>query len=118
MIIEVKQWPDSQEVMGKPGWFFIMDGNPDSSYNGSKIGDSAYGRILEDKTHTAGDIVYDNPLYDGEPTTADEYNNEWLNENSDELNCMFAENGADREMDFDFEKDAQKIYNDNIRENR
>jgi len=30
----------------------------------------------EDKTHTAGDIVYDNPLYDGEPTTADEYNNE------------------------------------------
>ena len=35
----------------------------------------------EDKTHTAGDIVYDNPLYDGEPTTADEYNNEWLNEN-------------------------------------
>ena len=43
---------------------------------------------------------------------------EWLNENSDELNCMFAENGADREMDFDFEKDAQKIYNDNIRENR
>ena len=80
MIVEVKQWPDSQEVMGKPGWFFIMDANPDSSYNGSRIGDSAYGRILEAKTHTAGDIVYDNPLYDGEPTTADEYNNKWLNE--------------------------------------
>ena len=76
MIIEVKQWPDSQEVMGKPGWFFIMDANPDSSYSGSKLGDSAYGRILDeseyvlvatnakDKTHTAGDIVYDNPLYD------------------------------------------------------
>ena len=64
MIIEVKQWPESQEVMGKPGWFFIMDGNPDSSYNGSRIGDSAYGRILEDKTHTAGDIVYDNPMYE------------------------------------------------------
>ena len=35
----------------------------------------------ENKTHIAGDIVYDNPLYDGEPTTADEYNNKWLNEN-------------------------------------
>ena len=35
----------------------------------------------EDKTHTAGDIVYDNPLYDGDSTTADEYNNKWLNEN-------------------------------------
>ena len=74
MIIEVKQWPESQEVMENSDWFFLMAPRSDSESN--PIGDSAYGRILEDKTHTAGDIVYDNPLYDGEPTTADEYNNE------------------------------------------
>ena len=27
---------------------------------------------------------------------------EWKDTNSDELNCLFAENGADREMDFDY----------------
>ena len=69
MIIEVKQWPDSQEVMGKPDWFFIMDGNSDSSYNGSRIGDSAYGRILDESEYI---LV--------EPTTADKYNKEWLDE--------------------------------------
>jgi hypothetical protein len=51
MILEVKQWPDSQEVMGKPGWFFIMDANADSSYSGSKIGDSAYARILDESEY-------------------------------------------------------------------
>ena len=79
MIIEVKQWPESQEVMENSDWFFLMAPRTDSESN--PIGDSAYGRVLEAKTHTAGDIVYDNPMYDGEPTTADEYNNEWLNEN-------------------------------------
>tara|TARA_R110002020_G_scaffold2679_6_gene12634 strand:+ start:810 stop:1214 length:405 start_codon:yes stop_codon:yes gene_type:complete len=74
MIIEVKQWPESQEVMENSDWFFLMAPRTDSESN--PIGDSAYGRVLEDKTHTAGDIVYDNPMYDGEPTTADEYNNE------------------------------------------
>ena len=44
MIIEVKQWPDSQEVMGKPEWFFIM-GTADY---GNPLGDSAYGRILNE----------------------------------------------------------------------
>jgi hypothetical protein len=43
MIIEVKQWPDSQEVMGKPGWFFIMGNTSDDN----PIGDSAYARILD-----------------------------------------------------------------------
>ena len=51
MIIEVKQWPDSQEVMDNPDWFFIMDGNPDSRYSGSNIGDSAYGRILDESEY-------------------------------------------------------------------
>ena len=32
----------------------------------------AFDEIKEDKTHTAGDIVYDNPLYDGETTTDDQ----------------------------------------------
>ena len=67
MIVEVKQWPDSQEVMGKPGWFFIMDANSDSSYSGSNLGDSAYGRILDESEY----ILI-------EPTTADEYNKEYL----------------------------------------
>ena len=40
----------------------------------------------ENKTHTAGDIVYDNPLYDGEPTTADEYNKEILDNGTSDDN--------------------------------
>jgi len=65
MIIEVKQWPDSQEVMGKHGWFFVM-GTADY---GNPLGDSAYGRILDESEY----ILI-------EPTTADKYNKEWLNE--------------------------------------
>ena len=65
MIIEVKQWPDSQEVMGKPKWFFIT-GTADY---GNPLGDSAYGRILNESEYI---LV--------EPTTADKYNKEWLNE--------------------------------------
>ena len=87
IIIEVKKWPESQEVMGNPDWFFVMSDAANDEYE--ILGSSAMARILdkseyiltEDKTHTAGDIVYDNPLYDGEATTADEYNNKWLNEN-------------------------------------
>ena len=65
MIVEVKQWPDSQEVMGKPKWFFVM-GTADY---GNPLGDSAYGRILDESEYI---LV--------EPTTADKYNKEWLNE--------------------------------------
>lgn len=35
---------------------------------------------------------------------------EWLDEVETELNCILSETGADREMDFDFEKDAEKMY--------
>ena len=35
---------------------------------------------------------------------------EWMDTNSDELNCLFAENGADREMDFDYERDCEIVY--------
>jgi hypothetical protein len=65
MIIEVKQWPDSQEVMGNPKWFFVM-GTADY---GNPLGDSAYARILDESEYI---LV--------EPTTADKYNKEWLNE--------------------------------------
>ena len=41
MIIEVLQWPDSQEVMGKEGWFFIQS----EPFN--IVGDSAYAKIIE-----------------------------------------------------------------------
>ena len=63
MLIEVKQWPDSQEVMGKPKWFFVM-GTADY---GNPLGDSAYGRILDESEYI---LV--------EKTTADEFNKEWL----------------------------------------
>tara|TARA_Y100000034_G_scaffold64404_1_gene77919 strand:+ start:340 stop:573 length:234 start_codon:yes stop_codon:yes gene_type:complete len=72
MIIEVKRWPESQEVMDKPDWFFIMDGNPNSGspiYTPSKLGDSAYGRILDESEYILVEL-----------TTADKYNKEWLNE--------------------------------------
>lgn len=36
----------------------------------------------------------------------------WMERNGDELDCIFAENGADREMDFDYETDAWKIFID------
>ena len=45
MYLEVKQWPESQEVMGEPDWFFIQ--GISEGYN--PIGDSAYARILTDK---------------------------------------------------------------------
>ena len=66
LILEVKKFPESQEVMDKDDWFFIMDGNLDSGspiYTPSKLGDSAYGRILDESEYI---LV--------EPTTADEFN--------------------------------------------
>ena len=35
---------------------------------------------------------------------------DWLDVNDNELTCMFAETGADRELDFDFEQEASQIY--------
>ena len=42
MIIEVKQWPESQDVMHKDEWFFIMAGDSEID----PIGNSAYARIV------------------------------------------------------------------------
>ena len=67
MILEVKQFPESQEVMDNPDWFFLMAPRTDS--DSDPIGDSAYGRVLDESEYI---LV--------EPTTADKYNKEWLNE--------------------------------------
>ena len=62
MILEVKQFPESQEVMDDPEWFFIMDTNS----NDNKLGNSSYARILDESEYI---LV--------EKTTADEHNKEW-----------------------------------------
>ena len=50
MILEVKQWPESQEIMDDPEWFFIVDGGKELT-----LGDSAYARIIgEDYTEVEG----------------------------------------------------------------
>jgi len=44
MYLEVKEWPESQEVMDDPEWFFIMSYNRNET---DRIGDSAYARIVQ-----------------------------------------------------------------------
>ena len=46
MLIEVKQWPESKEVMDNPDWFFIMGTIPFS-----EAGDSVYARILDESEY-------------------------------------------------------------------
>lgn len=58
MIIEVKKFPKSQEVMDKKGWFPIGDYGVNMI-----IGDSAYARVLDESEYI---LV--------EKTTADEFN--------------------------------------------
>ena len=36
---------------------------------------------------------------------------EWLDNNQEELSILFSETGTDREIDFDFEREAEKLYN-------
>jgi len=43
MKLEVIKWPESQEVMGKEGWFFIQSEPSD------ELGDSAYARIINEQ---------------------------------------------------------------------
>ena len=37
---------------------------------------------------------------------------EWHNENADSISIAMAESGADREMDFDLERELEKRYED------
>ena len=49
MLIEVKRFPESQEVMENSDWFFLMAPRTDS--DSDPIGDSAYGRILDESEY-------------------------------------------------------------------
>ena len=44
MILEVKKFPESQEVMDNPDWFLIMD----TDINDNKLGLGSYARIIHD----------------------------------------------------------------------
>jgi hypothetical protein len=60
MILEVKKFPESQEVMDNPEWFLIMDADP----NDNKLGHGSYARILEGHDSTKPDdcmITYQDP---------------------------------------------------------
>ena len=59
MIIEVKQFPESQEVMGKSGWFFIsVDGG-----ESDPIGNGAMARIVDIDYEPDGSIYTYGPIY-------------------------------------------------------
>ena len=78
MIIEVKRWPESQEVMENSDWFFIMAPRTDSESN--PIGDSAYGRVLDESDY----IVVKCNI--GKPTNTDNnflYEHDKINENTE-----------------------------------
>ena len=45
MIIEVRKWPESQDVMHSDEWFFIMAGDSEND----PLGNSAYARIVDNK---------------------------------------------------------------------
>ncbi len=46
MYLEVKQWPESQEVMDYPDWFFIQAGGGlDDSEDA--LGSSAYAKVID-----------------------------------------------------------------------
>ena len=47
MILEVKKWPESQDVMHNDGWFFIMAGDGEKD----PLGNSAYARIIDNKNN-------------------------------------------------------------------
>ena len=60
MILEVKKFPESQEVMDNPEWFLIMDADP----NDNKLGHGSYARILVGHDSTKPDdcmITYQDP---------------------------------------------------------
>ena len=63
MILEVRKFPESQEVMEDSEWFLVMDTNP----NENKLGQSSYARILDKSEYI---LV--------EKTTADEFNKDFI----------------------------------------
>ena len=59
MKLEVKQWPESQEIMDKDEWFFIQSlSGTLKNGNENPIGDSAYARIVvEDELEKAEKLL-------------------------------------------------------------
>ena len=49
MILEVKKWPESQDVMDKPEWFFITSDGKNNEYE--ILGSSAMAKILHEDEH-------------------------------------------------------------------
>jgi|TARA_Y100000310_G_scaffold12575_1_gene13004 hypothetical protein len=47
MILKVKQWPESQDVMHDDEWFFIMAGDSEND----PLGNSAYAMIVDNKKY-------------------------------------------------------------------
>jgi len=47
MILKVKQWPESQNVMHDDEWFFIMAGDIEND----PLGNSAYAMIVDNKKY-------------------------------------------------------------------
>ena len=89
MIIEVKKWPESQDIMDKSEWFFITD-----EYE--ILGSSAIARILDESEYI---LV--------EKTTADEYNEEEdvqlgysIVKSNDEIEGVFIQEGKVTQIDY------------------
>ena len=55
MILEVKQWPESQEVMDNPNWFFITSDGENNEHE--ILGSSAMARIIEEEDKDAHRIM-------------------------------------------------------------
>jgi hypothetical protein len=63
MILEIRKFPESQEVMEDSEWFLVMDTNP----NENRLGQGSYARILDESEYI---LV--------EKTTADEFNKDYI----------------------------------------
>ncbi len=43
---------------------------------------------------------------------------EWYDKNEQDLTCLFAETGADRELDFDMEQLQEKLYEEYLNDSK
>ena len=56
MILEVKQWPESQDVMDNPNWFFITSDGENNEHE--ILGSSAMARIIEEEDEDEDYYLY------------------------------------------------------------
>ena len=86
MILEVKKFPESKEVMNSKDWFLIGDYGKDMI-----IGDSAYARVLDESEYI---LV--------EKTTADEFNPALAQDSQEAFDSNFEDS---------FKKNSEIIHN-------